>query len=223
MKAVILAAGRGKRMNDLTEDIPKPMLTVGGKNLLQWKIDFLPEEIEEVILVVGYLKEKIIDFFGKEYNGKKITYVVMEELNGTASALWLCKEHLQEKFLVLMGDDLYGRKDIRDICKYDWAIGVEPANKNFKAGRIIEENGNLIDVSENGGVPGDLINTGLYVLQPELFNYEMRQIPNGKEFGLPQTLNNLVKDFDIKIVDVKAWIRITSPEDIKIAENRMFL
>ena len=54
MKAIILAAGRGTRMGNLTEEIPKPMLLYKGKNLIEYKIDILPEEINEVLIVVGY-------------------------------------------------------------------------------------------------------------------------------------------------------------------------
>ncbi len=75
MQAVILAAGRGTRMGALTEHTPKPMLLVNGRPVLEYIFDSLPEEIDEVIIVVGYLGSVIQKHFGGFYKGKKILYV----------------------------------------------------------------------------------------------------------------------------------------------------
>ena len=61
MKAVILAAGKGTRMGDLSLETPKPMLKVLGKTLLEHKLDSLPDVIDEVVITVGYLKDRIVD------------------------------------------------------------------------------------------------------------------------------------------------------------------
>lgn len=123
MKAVILSAGKGTRMGADSLHTPKPMQKVLGKNLIEWKLDALPPEIDEVILVVGHLREVIMDYFGNSYspsasknvskaegevaagsgigieyvdpkNSIKITYVFQDELLGTAHSLFLCKDHL---------------------------------------------------------------------------------------------------------------------------------
>ena len=70
IQAVILAAGKGTRMLPLTVNAPKPMQEVLGKNLLELKIEALPDEVDEVIMVIGYLGNMIRDFFGDEYGGK---------------------------------------------------------------------------------------------------------------------------------------------------------
>jgi len=69
MQCVILVAGRGTRMGKLTDSCPKPMLPIKGKPKLVYTLENLPEEIDEVILVIGYLGEQIRNFFGDEYNG----------------------------------------------------------------------------------------------------------------------------------------------------------
>ena len=102
MKCIILAAGFGTRMGELTKKVPKPMLLIKNKPKLAWTIGMLPESIDEVILVVGYLKEKIIDYFGDFYGGKKIKYLEQKELNGSAGAIALAEKFIDEgeRFLV---------------------------------------------------------------------------------------------------------------------------
>ena len=125
MQAVILASGRGTRMGSLTDTIPKPMLLVNGKSLLHHKLDILPPDIEEVIFVIGYLGEVIREAFGSEYAGRKITYVEQDVLNGTMGAVALTQPHIEGRFMVMMGDDLYGTEDVLRACATpDWVVGL---------------------------------------------------------------------------------------------------
>jgi NDP-sugar pyrophosphorylase family protein len=220
MQAVILAAGRGKRMGELCSELPKPLLRVHGKTLLEHKIEALPSVVDEVIIVVGYLREKIIESLGDTYAGKRITYVVMDELNGTAPALWLCKPLLAGKTLVLMGDDLYGREDIARAVTHDWCMGVYKSPTPFSTGRINVHNGLLQSIASHGGNAGEYENTGLYVINPELFAYDMVQTSSG-EYSLPHTIALAARDIPIAASDVTQWIRITAPEDLIRAEQEL--
>lgn len=221
MKAVILAGGLGTRMKDLTKDTPKPMLTVAGKNLIEHKIDCLNDSFDEVIIVVGYLKDQIISYFGDNFKGKKITYVEQENLNGTGSALWLCKDILNTKFLVMMGDDLYSKECIEEAIKFDWALVAKEREDSSPIGRVdVDDRGLLVGVVEGDISPTGLVNTGMYVLQPEIFNYPLVKITNREEFGLPQTIVQAVNDFDIQIVICNNWHQMTSPDDLKKAEEK---
>ena len=87
MQVIILAAGKGIRMGDLTADIPKPMLPLLGKPLLEWRLAMLPEAVREVIFVVGYLGDQIEKYFGSEWQGRSIRYVRHEKLEGTGGAM----------------------------------------------------------------------------------------------------------------------------------------
>lgn len=216
MQAVILGAGRGKRMEHLTSSLPKPMLSVNGKNLIEHKLDALPDEIDEVVIVIGYLGEKIQEYFGSSYKGKKIKYVKQGELLGTMSALIEAKPMINGKFLVMMGDDIYGKEDIENVLKNGWAILVEKVAKPKRGAKVVKkDDGTISDIIERSELtPGDLNNAGLYVMGMEIFDYPLVAIGNG-EYGLPQTLVKALKDFPIKIVEAKEWYQVTSPEDVE--------
>ncbi len=227
MKAIIFAAGKGTRMGDISKTIPKPLNMVLGKSLLEHKIDILPEEIDEILIVVGHLKEKIIEHISHKYPNKKIHFIVQDQLKGTANCLWLCRDYLikDEKFIVMMGDDIYSQKDIKDIIKYDIAILIsEVKNIKGKSKVVFDENNEIIDIIEkNENDESGYINTGLYVLTTKIFDYQMVKLKND-EYGLPQTIlsmkNNIMKnDIKVKIMKADFYIQITNQEDLKNAEN----
>ena len=216
MQLVILAAGRGRRMKALTENLPKPMLTLLGNNLLEHKISVLPKEIDEVIIVIGYLGEKIKKHFGDNFKGKKISYVEQKDLLGTMLALKETEKMLTGRFMVMMGDDMYSKEDILACLKYPWAILVKKMEENGRGARVtVDEKNHITDITEGAELEkGMLNNAGLYILQPDIFKYPLVQIPSG-EFGLPQTLAKAVKDFEVSVVESKSWHQISSPEDLE--------
>lgn len=220
MQAVILAAGRGTRMKNLTDEIPKPMLKIKNKPILEHKLNALPDEVDEIIFVVGYRRGKIEEYFGDNFNGKKITYVLQENLNGTGGAVHLVKDLVRDKFLVMMGDDLYHKEDIENILKYDNAIlACETDNPSQFGVFKIDESGHLLEIVEKPiDPPSNLINTGLYALTKNFFNYDLVPISE-TEFGLPQTIAKMARDFPVKIVKTDKWQPIGNPEDLKAAEK----
>lgn len=221
MQCVILAAGKGTRMRPLTYDIPKPMLPLKGKPILEYTLAALPKEIDEVIFVVNYLGEHIQKYFGMEWKGRKIHYVLQEELNGTGGAIHSCKHLLKEDFLVLMGDDLYCRNDLKNICDNGLAIlALEVENpKRFGVFKLDKE-GNLVDIIENKSeIKGkQLINAAAYKLNKKFFGYSLVSISE-TEYGLPQTLVKVAQDFPVKILKAREWFPIGFPEDIEKAEE----
>lgn len=224
MQAVILAAGKGTRMRPLTYEIPKPMVPIKGKPILEYTINSLPDIIDEIIMIVGYLGYHIEEYFGSEFNNKKIQYVEQEELLGTAHALHCAKDSLKdEKFLVCMGDDLYLKSDIEEMLKHNLAILVKEVEPPHKYGVLeFDANNNLINIIEDltENYPSNLVNTGLYTLDKRFFDYEMAPIKNGQEFGLPQTLMKLVKDSNnVKMVKANFWMPLGNEEDIKKARE----
>jgi len=220
MQLVILAAGRGKRMKALTEKLPKPLLIILGNNLLEHKISILPKEIDEVIIVIGYLGEKIKKHFGTSFKGKKIRYVEQKELLGTMLALKETEKMLSGRFMVMMGDDLYSREDVAACLKHPWAILVKKMEDKGRGARVmVDDKKRITDIVEGAELDkGMWNNAGLYVLQRDIFKYPLVQIPSG-EFGLPQTLAKAAKDFDINVIESKSWHQITHPEDLERVEK----
>jgi len=101
MKALVLAAGEGKRLRPLTDDRPKPMILLNGRPLLEYILAELPDAITEMIIIIGYHGEKIREHFGDSWGGRKITYIEQTERLGTARAVLLAKDLLTEKFFLL--------------------------------------------------------------------------------------------------------------------------
>jgi NDP-sugar pyrophosphorylase family protein len=222
MQAVILAAGKGTRMRPLTYDIPKAMLPVKGKPVLEYTINFLPEEIDEVIIVINHLGDQIKNYFGNEWKGRKIKYVVQEKLNGTGGAVNICKDLIKGKFMVVMGDDLYHKNDLAKLAKEELAIMAKDFDNAERFGIFeTDEQGNLVNIIESPHTfKSGLINIGAYILNEKFFDCEL--VPKKKgdiEFGLPQALAQMAKEYPVKIVRATEWFPIGFPEDIKKAEE----
>lgn len=207
-------------MRPLTYDIPKPMLTLRGRPVLAYTMSFLPDCVDEIVIVINYLGKHITDYFGNEFEGKRIKYIFQQELNGTGGALHSCKDKLRDRFLVLMGDDLYHRDDLEKISQQDLAVLAYEVEDPRPFGVFqIDKRGHLINIIEKPQTfEHRLINAAAYVLDKRFFDYELVSIGNN-EFGLPQTLATVAKDHPVKILRAKVWCPIGKPEDLEKAEG----
>ncbi len=225
MQAVILAAGRGTRMRELTEELPKALLPLGDKTLLEYEFDALPDEIDEIIIIVGYKGGLIHDRFGGSWQGRDVLYVEQEKLDGTAGALWRAKDILHDRFVVMMSDDLYAKEDVqRCIRKKDWAVLVQRRAQIRSKGKVeVDKNGTIKGITEgdHGNVPG-LLNTNLFVLDMRIFQGPLIPKAQGSdEFGLPQTAIAAANMLNIPFhaVETDKWLEITTPEDLQKAQE----
>jgi UDP-N-acetylglucosamine diphosphorylase / glucose-1-phosphate thymidylyltransferase / UDP-N-acetylgalactosamine diphosphorylase / glucosamine-1-phosphate N-acetyltransferase / galactosamine-1-phosphate N-acetyltransferase len=222
MKAVILAAGEGNRLRPLTIKTPKPMLRVLDKPLLEHIIGSFPKEIDELIIVVGYLKEQIQDYFGDSWKGRKITYVWQKKKTGTAHALKLCKPALGKgRFLMTFADDLHGKGGIRDALKKEFSLVVAKVGKDIKRfGEVrLSEDGSVSGIVEKPDNPiSDLGSTGAMVLDHKIFNYKAKKHKNG-EYYLTECINKMAKEYKMYPVIADFWLPIAYPKDLEKAEK----
>ena len=225
-QAVILAAGRGTRMEELTTAVPKPMLLVDGKTLLEHKLDALPDEIQEVVIIVGHLSDVIKMQYKSTYRGRTLTYVEQSDLNGTAGALWAAKDVLKDRFLVLNGDDIFTTEDLKTCAEESdsWKLLVQQMPEMHRAGSVeLDENANITGIIEgdSGTGPG-LASTNMFALDKRLFTQPLIPKQEGSlEYGLPQTVIAAAKALGIKLEPVFTtdWIQINAPGDLtKAAE-----
>ncbi len=221
MQAVILAAGKGLRQRPLTTTRPKPLLEIGGTTILGHTLDALDGLVEEVILVIGYRGEDIIKRFGSSYKSLRITYVQQVRSLGTGGALLAAKSKLHQKFLVLNGDDFYKKEDIKKcLLKFPCVLTKRVSYPN-RFGVIISQNGIIKTIIEKPvDDVGNLVNTGLYFLDQEIFLTKLKKSKRG-ELELPQALTEFAQQRKLFLVEADEWRPISYPWDLLGANARI--
>lgn len=221
MQCVILAAGKGTRLRPLTDTIPKPLVKVLGKSLLDHIVESLPSSIDELIIVTGYLEEKIREHCGDTFHGRKVTYVHQEEQKGTAHALWLCKDLLKGRFLFMFADDLHGPVDIARATSYSRSMLTFTTSTPEKFGIVVRHpDGTLAEIIEKPEhAPSNLASTGVMVLDDNIFKYDPYAVETKGEYYLTDVLREYARDYPMAVVEQNLWIPIGYPEDIEKAEK----
>lgn len=224
MQCIILAAGKGTRLRPLTDNCPKPLVKVAGKPLLDHIIEALPSAVDELIIVVGYLGHMIREYYGSEYHGKKVTYVEQVEQNGTARALWLCKDLLKGRFIFMFADDIHGKNDIARITSYSRGMLAKTSDTPERFGVIVRNpDGTLFQIVEKPThPPSNLVSTGIMVLDDNIFKFEAKNPVNG-EYYLTEVLEEYAKEYPVAVVEENFWIPVGYPEDITRAETLLSL
>jgi len=181
VKAAILVGGYGKRLRPLTDVKPKPLLEVAGKPILARQVEWLKEHrVNEVVLCVGYLKGKIIEYVGGGGKfGLKVSYVVEEQPLGKGGALKNAEAFLngEEKFLVVNGDiltNLDPKRLVEAVDEVAGAIALVPLRSPFGVVDT-DEDGFARRFREKPVIPEYWINAGVYALSPEVFGYLPRE------------------------------------------------
>ena len=223
---VIMAGGLGTRLGELTKDKPKPMLKVGSKPMVEHIIDMLVSHgFTKFMLSVNYKSEVIKEYFkdGKKF-GIEIKYIQEKKNLGTGGALSLIDIELSEPFFVTNGDVL-SSLDYEKLLEYHKeqnavaTMCIREENYQTPYG-VVEVDGknNIVSIKEKP-IKKFYINTGIYVLEPEVLNY----IPKNEYFDLP-SLFSLLKDNNkntksFEITDY--WIDIGKPSDYQAIKEKL--
>ena len=217
MKAVILAAGEGKRLRPFTENMPKVMIPVGNKPILEHVLKAVKKSgISEVVIVVGYKKEVIMEYF-KDYNEIKITYVEQDKQLGTSHALLQAKNELDSAFIVLAGDNIIDSDSVLKLIheKSDYSILIKEHTQPSKYGVVFIEKGRLKEIVEKPKEElGKYISTGIYKL-PKIVFKKIEELSKQGVYDMSSVIQSIVKDGDIiSTIIADKWIDIVYPWDI---------
>lgn len=224
MNCIILAAGKGTRLQPFTNHTPKSLLEIHGKPVLAHTIENLPNEVTRVIIIVKYLGHLVKEYFGKKWAGKKITYVNVLTLRGTADMIRQVRRFVKEKTLVLYGDDLYQKSDLerltREVGENEWGILAKERDDAAKFGVLaFSPEGKLLEIVEKPqNPPSRFVNAGAYILDERIFAYRPAKLANG-EYGLPQTMTQARNKISIRVVRASFWQPVNTIEDYEKAQQ----
>ena len=215
MQAVVLAAGKSTRTYPLTLTRPKPLLKVGKKTLLEHNLEQLDGLAEEVILVVGYKKDMLINFADKIKNNYKfkIRFVEQKEQLGTGHALLQVMDIVKDRFLLMMGDDLYSREDINNCIRHEHCILAKKVKDPTNFGILEVIGKNVKNIIEKPQLRfSELANCALYMLDKKIFD-EIKELKKSKrnEYELTSAIKLLAQKVDIPYVLAKEWIPVGYP------------
>ena len=226
-KSVILVGGKAPKLGHINSKMPKCMFELQGKTILEHLFDLLKKYgIRNIILSVGYMKEKVKDYYGDGSKfGVNITYIEEKEPLGTAGPLKLVKEHLTDSFIVTNGDDLkniniprmfrlHKRKDAlatialttaKDPSKYGVA--------RLSGSRILD----FVEKPKEDEATTNLINAGFYILEPGVIN----MIPDGYSTLEKDIFPKLAKQGRLRGFPFAGqWFDIRDVEKYEIAKKK---
>jgi UDP-N-acetylglucosamine diphosphorylase/glucosamine-1-phosphate N-acetyltransferase len=235
MKAVVLAAGEGVRLQPITATRPKHLIKVAGKPILEHCVDALKScGLTEIVIVTHYMSDAIRQYFGDgEKLGVKIAYVEQAEMLGTGDAVSAVEPYVDGDFVLVYGDLLFAPDVIKNVIhsyeteKTAAVMAVVPVEKPESYGIVELENEKavkrIIEKPALGRAPSNLANAGLYVFSKEVFD-KLRQTKASVrgEWELTDALSLLIKDENTVLateISKGDWIDIGRPWDLLEANS----
>lgn len=218
MKAIILCAGYGKRLRPYTDTYQKTMIPIHGKPLLEYIINgIIDAGIKDLIIVVGYRKEQIINYFqdGSKWH-VNIEYIEQKNLNGTGGAVLLCKNSIKDKhFFLTWGDILVPYKiyqQIYDVSKQeknDFILVANYTDDPYKGGAIYCDGDFCLDYIEKpskGTSHSNLNNCGIFIFSYEIFDVLKKIKPSERgELEIPDAICYGIKkrNWNVRVIKME--------------------
>lgn len=210
-QVVILGAGDGTRLWPLGEDSSKILSPVLGTSVLEKKLSLLSSLAEEAVLIVGAGKDKIISRVGEEHEGMRIKYVEQKERLGTGHALKAAEKVLKERFLVLNGDDVYGREGIEKILSSFPAILVKEVDDVSQFGAVLTKNGEVKDLIEKPKKQiTNLANIGVYFIPKSILSFNIGRSERG-EYEITDYIKKFAQKESLYCCRAKCWLPLSYP------------
>ena len=208
MKALILAAGKGERLQPLTDYKPKAMLPVCNKPLIDYQIEMLRKHgIDEVAVVIGHLERAL-----KEHLNVK--FYRDASISGTASAVYAAKDFIDDEFVLLYGDVFFDGS-INELTKTPNSMAVVQVEDVSRYGEVIFRDSKLVNIKEKSGSGSGFVNAGIYHFDPTILDFiEKTEESNRGEFELTDSIMMLNRSEKVRVVPVNGyWNDIGYPWD----------
>ncbi len=215
IQAVIMAAGKSTRTWPLTLTKPKPLLKVMNKEIIKHNLDALQGLVGEVIIIVGFKKEMIIEEIGHKYGKLKIRYAEQKTQLGTGHTLKYVEKLIKGKFIVMGGDDIFSKKDIKACLKHKYAVLGCKVEDPDRFGVFVVKGKEVKKVVEKPKkFVSDIANAGLYVFDKSVFEFKLRKSQRG-EYEIVDYINALIKKERVVCENVKGrWLPVGHPWDL---------
>lgn len=208
MKGLILAAGKGERLQPLTDYKPKAMLPVCNKPLIDYQIEMLRKHgIDEIAVVIGHLEKAL-----KEHLNVK--FYRDASISGTASAVYAAKDFIDDEFILLYGDVFFDGS-INELTKTPNSMAVVQVEDVSRYGEVIFRDGKLVNIKEKSGSGSGFVNAGIYHFAPSILDFiEKTGESNRGEFELTDSIMMLNRSEEVRVVPVNGyWNDIGYPWD----------
>jgi len=237
MKGVILAAGKGTRMRRISHHIPKPLLPIANRPMLEHTISAMVEAgVPDIVLVVSFKHEMIRRHLGDgDRLGARISYILQEKPLGTGHALMITEQHVRgDQFLMVFGDIMTPARNIRNIVdrfrsdRPQAMLSVHRVGDPYRGAAVYIENSRVVKIIEKpprGTSTTNFDNAGVFVLGPEVFDM-LRQVglsPRG-EYELTDIFSRMVEEKkDLRAFELEGyWHNVSSPEEL-VNTNRSMI
>ena len=235
MKVIIPAAGEGTRLRPHTNTKPKPILPIAGSTIIDFimeNISLIPD-LEEVIFIVGYLKEQMIEYLTSKYKNIKLSFVVQKEYKGLAHAISLTREYIKDgdKIFIILGDTIFKLNLAEIVAKNENSLGVCEVDNPSRFGvALLNDKGIIKKLVEKPKEPiSNLALTGLYhiVQSKELFesiDYIIENdIKTKNEYQLTDALEYMIeRGFIFKTFKLDGWFDC-GEKSTMIETNRLII
>ncbi len=214
MKAVVLAAGKGTRMQPLTMTRSKGMIPIANKPVLAWTVEFL-EFCDEILLVVSRSQQDILDYFS---GNEKVKFIFQDKPLGTGHALLQAEGLVGGTFIAMYGDDLYGKEDIRKFGHLEAITMASKASDRPEIYGVLElRDGFVAGIEEKPEKPkSEFVNCGIFLFDERIFS-ALKRIPLSPrgEYELTDALKLLTQEgVKIREQTIETWIPLTFPWNI---------
>ena len=234
IKALILAGGRGRRLNDLSAKTNKCMIKFHNKHLIENSLhNALILKVKEIVIIVGYLPEQIINKFGNSYNGIKIKYVTQPAPKGVVNAIECAQKAIgNSDFILMLGDEFFMNPDHLNMYKIFkkhklfclcGVIKVDDLSNISKTYSILinEKNNKILKLVEKPNTPyNNLMGTGNIIFHNAIFDYIGKTPVNSLrgEKELPDLVQSVINDGKISYYFKlsSTYINVNTPQDITL-------